>query len=79
MRELLLYTRPGCTLCDELVVGAEPIVRRHDALIRKVNIDNDPELRRRYGHDIPVLELDGREICRHHLDAAALEQALVTQ
>ena len=79
MRELLLYTRPGCTLCDDLLVRAEPVVRRHGAMIRKVNIDNDPELRRRYGWDIPVLEVDGQEICRHQLDAAALEQALVAE
>ena len=76
MPELLLYTRAGCTLCDELREAAEPIVQRHGATIRKVDIEADPELRRRYGRDIPVLVLGEREICRHRLDHGALERAL---
>jgi hypothetical protein len=79
-RELLLFTRPGCTLCEELLGAARPIVQRHGVGIRKINIDRDPELRRRYGLDIPVLMLEEndvcREVCRHRLDVDALEGAL---
>lgn len=78
-RSLQLYTRPGCTLCDELLRAAEPIARQHGLDIRRVNIDNDSDLRRRFGLDIPVLVLDGHEVCRHRLDAAALERALSTE
>lgn len=73
---LQLYTREGCHLCDELLVAAAPILQRYDAAVERVDIDADPSLRRRYDLSIPVLALDGREICRHRLDAAALEQAL---
>lgn len=79
-RELLLYTRPGCTLCEDLLAAARPVIDRHGVGVRKVNIDRDPDLRDRYGHDIPVLMLDDdrgcREVCRHHLDVEALEHAL---
>lgn len=56
-----LYTRPGCSLCDTM----------HTALVRlgyrvtEVNIDDDPELTRRYRLDIPVAVRD--EIGRAHV------------
>lgn len=73
---LQLYTRTGCHLCDELLAAARPIVDRHRASIEKVDIDTDLELLQRYRLDIPVLTMDGEEICRHRLDAEALERAL---
>lgn len=75
---LQLYTRPGCHLCEELLAAAAPIAERHHAVIEKVDIDGDERLARRYGLAIPVLALEGREICRHRLDADALERALAT-
>jgi hypothetical protein len=49
------------------------------AAIRIVEIDDDPELVRRYGADIPVLCLDGEVVCRHFLDADRLAAALAQQ
>jgi len=73
---LQLYTRAGCHLCDEMLAAARPIAERNGAAIDKVDIDADPELRARYRVAIPVLALAGNEICRHRLDAEALERAL---
>jgi glutaredoxin len=75
---LVLYTRARCGLCDELLAGARPIAGRFGFDIETVDIDRDPELARRYNTAIPVLELDGTEIARYHLDADALERALAT-
>lgn len=74
---LQLYTRAGCHLCDELLAEAAPILARHGAVVDPVDIDTDPALHERYRLSIPVLTLDGWEICRHRLDAQALEQALL--
>ena len=38
----------------------------------KVNVDADPDLKRRYGLDIPVLMKDGIELCRHRLTPEAV-------
>lgn len=73
---LQLYTRAGCHLCDELLAEAAPILARFDASVDPVDVDADAELARRYGLAVPVLTLDGREVCRHRLDARALEAAL---
>jgi len=38
----------------------------------EVNVDADPELRARYGMDVPVLFKEDAEVCRHRLTAEAL-------
>lgn len=73
---LQLYTRAGCHLCEALLTAARPIADRHGALIEPVDIETDLDLLQRYRLDIPVLALNGDEICRHRLDADALERAL---
>lgn len=67
---LLLYTRVGCGLCDEL--RAELARLAPDLVVELVDIDRDPVLQRRYGLHVPVLMADGLELCRHHLDARAV-------
>jgi hypothetical protein len=41
-----------------------------------VDVDSDPQLRRRHGLDVPVLLLDGMVVCRHHLDREELTRLL---
>jgi len=77
--ELVLYTRTGCHLCEDMRVAAQPIAARHGLDIQCVDIDRDLATASRYNLAIPVLELDGREICRHFLDRDALERALAAE
>lgn len=69
--------RDGCGLCDEMLAELQALGRRQ-ALppIDVVDVDSDPELRRRYGLNVPVLLLDGSVVCRHRLDAAELQRLL---
>ena len=55
---LRLLSRPGCHLCDAMKDVVEPIVRETGGSLVVVNVDMDPELRDRWGDEIPVL-LDG--------------------
>ena len=73
---LQLYTRSGCHLCTEMLEQARPIAARYGLGIELVDIDGDPGLRARHNTRIPVLLLDGREICHHFLDGDALERTL---
>jgi hypothetical protein len=75
---LVLYSRPGCLLCDEMAEAlAEWLVGRScSAEVR--DIDDDPEAQARYGLRIPVLLLDGREVCRGRLDTGVLDQLLTS-
>lgn len=53
LKEPILYTRPGCHLCDGVVL----MLQAMNVAYRPVNIDEDPELEQRYGLSIPVLRL----------------------
>jgi len=44
--------------------------------IERIDVDSDPLLTRRHGHDVPVLLLDGTLVCRHRLDRAELTRLL---
>ncbi|MEW5991437.1 MAG: glutaredoxin family protein [Chloroflexota bacterium] len=61
--DLVLYSRPGCHLCDATRVAIELLLaeRRADGLPVPTLVDRDievdPELHRRYLERIPVVEL----------------------
>ncbi len=65
--DVTMYTRRDCRLCDE----AKAVMRSSglDVRIEEIDIDNDPELRRRYTSDVPVVCIDNAEIFRHHITA----------
>lgn len=76
MAELLLYSRPGCHLCEVMRAELAPLLAGREVRLRLVNIDDDPVLKRRYGHDIPVLTDGDTELCRHFLDKEAVTEWL---
>ena len=69
-----LLTRPGCHLCDEMEEVLDRVLPRHGLTFERVNVDGDPELRRRYGEVIPVLLRDGRVVAKIRLDPNRLER-----
>jgi glutaredoxin len=65
MELVTLYTRPGCGLCDDMKVELE----RRGYQVREVNIDQDAELVRQYGWDIPVVvRADGSVLVKHRFE-----------
>lgn len=67
-RDVTLYTRPGCHLCDEAKAAIAPLLREFGARLREVNIDEDAGLRERYGWDIPVIFIGQRKAAKHRVD-----------
>lgn len=59
-RRVVLYTKPGCHLCDV----AKDTLLQHERWLPKVeeiDISDDPQLLERFGEAIPVVEIDGEE------------------
>lgn len=65
-----LYTRQGCCLCDD----ARKLLVEHGFEVRAVDVDADPELRERYNHCVPVVEIDGKERFRGRIDRRLLRR-----
>ena len=47
------YTRPGCHLCDEARSSIRAAACDDEFTLEEINIELDPDLRERYGEDIP--------------------------
>jgi len=77
MKIVTLYSKPGCCLCDEVKAVIASVARRRRFRLEERNILDDAATLERYCHAIPVVTVDGREIARHRLTAAALEAALL--
>ena len=73
-----LYSRPGCHLCD----AAREVVARVCADLgeeyAEISIDDDPGLVDRFGEEIPVTFVDGRQHDFWRVDENRLRTALTT-
>ncbi|HYD50138.1 MAG TPA: glutaredoxin family protein [Terriglobales bacterium] len=79
MIALTLYSRPACHLCDEMKAVILPLLSQFDATLEVIDIDTDPELVAAYGHDIPVLLVNGRKAFKHRLTPAELQRRLARE
>jgi glutaredoxin len=75
-REITLYTREGCHLCEEAKAAILPLVSEFGATFREVDIDDDPILHDRYTNDVPVIFLGSKMVAQHRLDPAQLRRQL---
>lgn len=75
-REVTLYTRPGCHLCEEAKAAIEPLLREFGVLLREVNIEKDGVLEERYGWDIPVIFIGARKAAKHRVDVEQFRRQL---
>lgn len=69
---VIVYSRPGCHLCDE----AKAVLRSAGVGFDEVDIESEEELLRKYQCDIPVVTFNGVEVFRHRVDEKKL-RALV--
>jgi glutaredoxin len=58
VRQVTLYGKPGCHLCDDARSLLNKLSRRYPLEIHEIDITTDPELFRRYDVRIPVLQLE---------------------
>ena len=75
-RDVTIYSRPGCHLCEEAKAQIAPMLKEFGARLTEINIDEDPELRVRYDYDIPVIFLGARKAAKHRVDPAQFRRQL---
>jgi len=75
-REITLYTREGCTLCEKARDAMMPLLREYGAKLREVDVDDDPVLHERYTNDVPVIFLGSQILAQHRVDLAQLRRRL---
>lgn len=75
-RRLTLYVRRGCHLCDEMWRELQALRGDLEFEIETVDLAVSAGLEAAYGDRVPVLEGDGKEICRFFLDPEKLARHL---
>ncbi len=76
MISVVIYSRPGCHLCDEMKTVVERVGRAWPLRVSEIDISGDPDLERRYGVEIPVLLVDGRKAAKYRVSESELERIL---
>ena len=73
---ITLYSRPGCHLCDDARTIIEAVCSETGEAYEEVSIAGDPELEERFGDEIPVTFVDGRQHDFWRVSAERLRAAL---
>ena len=75
MREVVVYSRQGCHLCELMLARVAPACQGRASLEVR-DVDTREEWVQAYGLEVPVLIVDGTEVSRYEFDQYAFEQAL---
>lgn len=74
--EITIYGRDDCHLCDEAEEVVRNVARGQPVRIRKIDIEQSPELRRLYREQVPVVMVNGQRMFKFRVDAERLRRKL---
>jgi glutaredoxin len=66
-REVVLYSRKGCHLCELVKETLSKLERRGTFIWREIDVDTDNHLRRQYGDEVPVVFIDGYKAFKYRM------------
>ena len=76
MRTLTLYSQPDCHLCDDALSALRALQAEVAFELRELDITRDDALHRAYFERIPVVALDGEELCEYFVDETLVRERL---
>lgn len=74
--DLVLLSRNGCHLCEEMLAVVRQMEAQESVRVEVRDVDSDPELRSRYGDEVPVLLINGRRAFKYRVGPAELRRRL---
>ena len=72
----VVYSRADCHLCDVMLEELRVLLDGREIGLSIVDISGRDELIMQYGERIPVLTVDGVELCHYRLDARRVQDWL---
>ena len=78
-REWRLVTRIDCHLCEEMAAVLESDLGRRGEAWSEIDVDQDPDLSRRFGDVVPVLLRDGQPVAKVRLDGTTLRRIITSR
>ena len=76
VHEVVLYTRAGCHLCDQVKATLSRLEKRGGFTWREVDVDSDPELQQKFTDEVPVVFINGKKAFKYRMSERAFLRAL---
>jgi|SRR5580700_3708196 glutaredoxin len=67
-RQVVLYSRKGCHLCEIVKETLTKLHRRGGFTWQDIDVDSDEQLRRQFTDEVPVVFIDGRKAFKYRMD-----------
>ena len=68
--QVIVYSRPGCHLCEEAKEAMNASGCEAEFVLEEINIETSPDLLNKYRYDIPVVLINGNDAFRHRVEVA---------
>lgn len=75
--DVVLYTKPGCHLCDEMKRVLGRAKQGLEVRVEEIDISSQQQLSERYGEEIPVLFINGRKAYKYRASEEDLRRRLL--
>ncbi len=74
--KLTVYSKPDCHLCVEAMAALRRLQAEIGFALEEIDISADESLHHAYFERIPVVALDGEELCEYVVEEAVLRERL---
>ncbi len=76
---VIVYSRPGCHLCDEAKAAIRQANCAEQYTLEEIDIETSPILLEKYQNDIPVVTINSVEEFRHRVDPSEFKKKLLPE
>jgi glutaredoxin len=76
MRSVTVYSKPDCHLCEDAMASLRRLQAELAFELHELDITRDERLHRAYFERIPVIALDGEELCDYLVDETLVRERL---
>jgi glutaredoxin len=76
MAQITVYSKPDCHLCADAMVTLRRLQDELGFALQELDITAEEALHRAYFERIPVIALNGQELCEYFVDEALVRERL---
>jgi glutaredoxin len=74
--QVTVYSKPDCHLCDEAIATLQSLQGEFGFDLEELDITAEETIHRDYFDRIPVIEIDGEELCEYFVQEALVRERL---
>ena len=68
MRQVQIYSRHGCHLCEDALSTLKVLQKELNFEIEEIFIDGDPDLEKKFGEQVPVIQIEHKQHDFYRID-----------